>query len=367
MKILRYIFLAIFTLILVQTAFSQQTFIGRVVEIVDGKTAVIQIDSVNKIKAELEYIEIPEPDQPLRQAVKEHLQTLLLGKNVEFVVRTMMLTRLVGKIYIGEVDISQQMLRDGAAWYAVSDKKYQDATESENYQIVEAQAKLEKRGIWGIDNLKPAWEFRAAKEKAKKEQELSAQNLTVEDISTKPTKKRTTVADQPKANGNLEMWANVSGVESKKVGGAIGLYSGYNSFANIGYTFTDGAFFDLAGGKTTQKVESRIFYVYQGEQPTGVQVGFVVAFLSEAAKYRFENSNSLTLVVDNKKLAIGKAIRFDRTDGARAQELLAYKVDRTILEKIVKAKKIKFTVGTFSGEMKDDFQKMVDNLLKNSK
>ena len=27
----------------------------------------------------------------------------------------------------------------------------------------EAQAKAEKRGVWGIEGLKPAWEFRAEK------------------------------------------------------------------------------------------------------------------------------------------------------------------------------------------------------------
>ena len=91
-----------------------------------------------------------------------------------------------------------------------------------------------------------------------------------------------------------------------------------------------------------------------------------MAFLSEAANYRFEKSNNLTIIADGKKFPLGKAIRFDRTDGSRAQELLAYKVDRNVLEKLVKAKQIKFTVGTFSGVMKEDYQNLVDNLLKNS-
>ena len=122
MKHLRYIFLAIIALIFVPTAFSQQTFVGKVVEVVDGKTAVIELDTKKKVTAELEYIEIPEPEQQMRDTVKSHLQNLLLGKTVEFVARALMPTRLVGKIYLGNVDISQQLLRDGAAWYAVPEK-----------------------------------------------------------------------------------------------------------------------------------------------------------------------------------------------------------------------------------------------------
>ncbi len=364
MKTLRYLFLSIFVFILAQTAFSQQIFNGVVVQIADGKTAVIQIDPVNQIKAELEYIEVPEPEQQLYQTVKDHLQNLLLGKKVEFVVKTMLPTRLVGKLFLGNVNISQQMLRDGAAWYAVQDKKYHDAADSENYQLIEAQAKLEKRGVWGVENLQPAWEFRA--EKTKKAQESTTDNVTIAEVSTKPSKRRQTAEEQQKANANVEMWANVSGVEAKKVSGAVGLYSGYNSFANIGYTFTDGASFNLVGGKLTQKVESRLFYVHQGQYSNGVQAGFIMAILSESANYRFEKSNNLTLVIDGKKFPLGKAIRFDRTDGSRAQELLAYKVDRNVLEKLVKAKQIKFTVGTFSGVMKEDYQNLVDSLLKNS-
>ncbi len=366
MKHLRYIFLAIIALIFVPTAFSQQTFVGKVVEVVDGKTAVIELETKKRVTAELEYIEIPEPEQQMRDTVKNHLQNLLLGKTVEFVARALMPTRLVGKIYLGNVDISQQLLRDGAAWYAIPEKKYQDPTESQNYQIVEAQAKLEKRGVWNVENLKPAWEFRA--EKIKKEQEALAQTVTIEDVSTKPAKtiKRQTVTDQQKANAKVELWANVSGSEAVKVGGAVGLYSGYNAAANIGYTFTDGALFNLTSGKTTHKVESKLFYVHQGQQSNGVQAGFVMAFLSESVNYRFAKLNNLTIIVDGKKYALGKAIRFNRADGSRTQELLAYKIERETLEKISKAKKVKFTIGTFAGEIKESYQILIDKLVENS-
>ncbi len=155
MRSLKFIFFVIFTFVLASNALSQQVFHGVVIDVIDGKTAVIKLRTQSKIRAELEYIEIPEPEQQLRQTVKAHLAKLLLGQEIEFVAKSVMPTHLIGRIYLKNVDIGQQMLRDGAAWYAIAEKARQDTTESENYQIVEAQAKLEKRGVWGIENFKP--------------------------------------------------------------------------------------------------------------------------------------------------------------------------------------------------------------------
>ncbi|NJM53279.1 MAG: hypothetical protein HC846_07715 [Blastocatellia bacterium] len=145
MKFFRTLLIAGLLVFSFQTAFSQKKLDGKVVEIIDGKTVVIEVSTTkNRFTAELEYIEIPEPEQQLSQTIKEHLQKLLLGKNVEFVARVLLEKKLIGKLYVGEIDVSQQLLRDGAAWYAVLEKDKQETTERETYQIVEAQAKLEK-------------------------------------------------------------------------------------------------------------------------------------------------------------------------------------------------------------------------------
>ncbi len=77
MKILRLIFLVILTLIIANTNFSQTRTGGKVVEIVDGKTVVIEMQNRNRIVAELQYVEVPERGQPLNQIAKEHLQISL--------------------------------------------------------------------------------------------------------------------------------------------------------------------------------------------------------------------------------------------------------------------------------------------------
>jgi endonuclease YncB( thermonuclease family) len=54
------------------------------------------------------------------------------------------------------------MLRDGAAWYDVPEKGNQETAERQIYLNIEAVAKAEKRGVWGIKDLKPVWESTVA-------------------------------------------------------------------------------------------------------------------------------------------------------------------------------------------------------------
>jgi micrococcal nuclease len=161
MKHSRLIFLIIFTLIFSVSASAQRKFSGTVVDVVDGKTVVLEMQAGSRITVELQYIEVPEPEQQLHQTVKEHLRQMVYGKHVEFLPRGIAENKTVGQISIGGVDVSQQMLRDGAAWHISPEKTGQDETQRELYQTNEALAKAEKRGVWSIENLQPAWEFRA--------------------------------------------------------------------------------------------------------------------------------------------------------------------------------------------------------------
>ena len=113
MKIIQYLALFIFVTCGSHSAFAQLKFNGKVVEIVDGKTVVIELETKNRLTAELQYIEVPEPQQQLHQIVKDHLQALLLGKFVEFRANALAPTKTVGQIFSDGVDISQQMIKKG--------------------------------------------------------------------------------------------------------------------------------------------------------------------------------------------------------------------------------------------------------------
>ena len=217
------VFIVIVLLLLAVSAFPQRKFGGKVVEIVDGKTAVIQVPTGGRVTVVLQFIEIPEPEQPLYQTVKEHLEKLVLGKTVEFLPRRILTQGSVGQVFLEGVDVSRQMLRDGAAWYALPEKNGQEPLERESYQTIEAQAKTEKRGVWGLENIKPAWEFRAEKiarakeleqarleaEKVEAEKEALRNALRSEDFAA-----RATIKPKVKVTRTLDMWSNVSNSSS---------------------------------------------------------------------------------------------------------------------------------------------------------
>ena len=192
MKNLRTILVLLFVLLLADSSFSQRKFSGRVIEVIDGKTVVIEMES-GKLTAVLQYIEIPEPEQPLYATVRDHLGKLVLGKYVDFQPQGFSPAKTFGQFYVGGVDIAQQMVRDGAAWHIPADQSGQDTQGSAIYQNNQAQAKSEKRGIWSIENLKPSWQFRADKKESVRLQErLLLERSAAKDGGAPPAPNRST-------------------------------------------------------------------------------------------------------------------------------------------------------------------------------
>jgi endonuclease YncB( thermonuclease family) len=173
MKSIKAISIVLVILFFSLTAFSQLKLNGKVIEVIDGKTAVVQIGTSGNLRVVLQYVEIPEPEQPLHSIVKNHLEKLLLGKNALVIPRGVVESSTVAQVFVGGVDVSQQMIRDGAAWFALPEKTEKSGSEIEVYLSNEAQARSEKRGVWSIEGLKPAWQFRAEKRERERAEELA--------------------------------------------------------------------------------------------------------------------------------------------------------------------------------------------------
>lgn len=358
MKFFKTLLIAGLLMFSIQTAFSQKKLDGKVVEIIDGKTVVIEVPiTKNHITAELEYIEIPEPEQQLSQTVKAHLQKLLLGKDVEFIARVLLEKKLIGKIYLGDVDVSQQLLRDGAAWYAVLEKERQDTAESEIYQIIEAQAKLEKRGVWAVENLKTAWEFRAEKEQLKKQKENLAQaKYQFEVKETKPVKKKPLVA--PKKFPN---WLESQKYESTN--NISGLMVGFNSKDKTGFVATPQYKIEFFDKDNSQKIEVAVAYFYKENEKKGKESYYLFGLESEAGEWKFLKTNDLIVFADNEKINIGKANRVAVQENGSFKETLTYKIKRTVVEKVANANKVEFKIANSAGKLDNDLQNIVKNLL----
>ena len=81
------------------SAFAQREINGRVVEIIDGKTVVVEVGPNSKITAQLQFIEVPEADQPFYQTVKDHLEQLLLGQKIALKPQRLIKTQTIAQIF----------------------------------------------------------------------------------------------------------------------------------------------------------------------------------------------------------------------------------------------------------------------------
>lgn len=358
------IFIIIVLILTAISAYPQRKFGGKVVEVIDGKTCVIQLAG-GKLTAVLQYIEIPEPDQPLYDTVKEHLQNIILDKSVEFLPRIVMKDRTVGQLLVKGVDVSQQMMRDGAAWYSIPEKSGQDAAESEIYQDNERQAKSEKRGIWGVENLKPSWEYRAEKEALRRQQEKEA--IAKMALVRQTRSQSTRQSQRQQVAPQVEMWADVGGATSfDQPLGIGGLRAGYDSALKIGHISTPSVQLDFPAGNFLRKVESRIFYLYKGDKTNIEDSVYLIGFLTASKEYRFLKSNNLTITADGQKVVLGKARRFYQKGISSVQELLLYKITRAQLMKVAKAEKISIQLGSYSGGISSESLMFINNLLNAS-
>lgn len=141
------------------------TFTGQVVDVLDGQTFVLETPR-SRITVRLQYIDAPDKSQSLYDTVKDHLTTLIKGKTVTVQMQALSRNVTIGRGWLNGIDLSRQLLRDGAAWYSVPDADRQTVNDRNSYQEMERMARDERRGIWGIPDLTPAWQIRVEREKA---------------------------------------------------------------------------------------------------------------------------------------------------------------------------------------------------------
>jgi endonuclease YncB( thermonuclease family) len=359
------IFIIIVLILLAISAYPQQRLGGKVVEVLDGKTVTIELFSGGKITAELQHIEVPESEQQLHQTVIDHLQTLVLAKNVEFRPLRIINARTIGQVLLNGVDVSQQMIRDGAAWYSAAEKTGQNAGESEIYQSNEAQAESEKRGVWSIEGLKPAWQIRAEAEENRKIQaklapEKSAKSAFVEEMQKKqkpaPRRQFDTESQLFAASGeNIKLPANI-----KNVGG---LLVGYDESAKLGIITTPLFKLNVAENDGSQAVAIQIAYLYfDGDINKGRQNVYLVGVESESRDFKFLKQNDLVITIDGQKINVGKAKRLERKGEFSVKESLVYKINKSVIAKIAKAQEASVKVGTYSWKLNSGIQMLLYNM-----
>ncbi len=351
---------SIFILIAILTfagfGYSQSMLSGKVVQVLDGKTVVIEISS-GKITAEMQYIEVPESEQEMHSTVKEHLEKLVLNKDVVFRSAGLGWGRTFGQLYVNSSDIALQMLRDGAAWHVDPAKSGQRPGDGEAYEHNQAQAKIENRGVWGVKGMKPAWQFRADKVDADRQARVAAERAAAQEAEAK-FEPASAVKKPVRRSGP---WGDTN--PFMKDPGP--LMHGYNAATKMGYLGTS-----LLGVKeletipSGQKVAMDVTYMYKQESDKVRKGTFTFTLISVADEWRFLKANSVSLIVDEKTIVVGKPKRTTTKEDGKAIEKLSYEVTKATIEKIVYGGDVVIKIGDYSMYPGQGLQLLLYNMLQ---
>lgn len=339
------------SLVFAITAAAQVTLPGKAVDVVDGKTVVVDLPN-GRISVELQYIDVPEAGQALSETVKSHLRSLVVGKTVEYRPKTLLRERTIGRLIVGGVDVSQQMLRDGAAWHIPLQVSGQEKGEFDVYDSSETSARNDKLGIWSIAGLRPSWELRAeAAAITRKEQQVSYREPGP-DRSSSPRS-----APKRSANANPAL-------------GDIGaLANGFDPVSGTGFLGTSFLPVGLVNnvGPVPDKMMVDITYYYK-QDARGLRKGsFVFTLIALSNRELFSKQNELKVLGETTNIIVGKPRRtVKKQDGLFFEELIC-EVKREALEKFLERNGVRFVIAEHYFEPSDGFKLLLYNLLETSR
>lgn len=375
---LRFVFFIFVFLVLAYSTLAQSGFRGTVVEVVDGKTVVIEMPTKSKVTTRIQFIEVPEPEQPFHGIVIEHLKKLVLGKQVTFKPRGITSTNSIVQLFVDGIDVGQQMLRDGAAWHAVPQMSGQDADERAIYQSTEKQAKAEKRGVWSKDDILPAWEFRVVREEQKKQEERARLEALKAKARKKVEPRRVqTNNDLPKydARFGIEEWTSEipykgwEATEYKPVKGDFGLWYFHHYELNLGWVGTPLSSFNLFNGKEAEEIFFGAGYDYKGESIVKGRNVFAIGVGSLLKDQPVLANKKFTIEVDGDKPITLTKLKYNSVKvEEKHMEFLACIISREELTRLAESKNSTLVVGKYKRrigkKIKDSFASLVSATAK---
>ena len=147
--------LALLALVFLVAAAALQS--GRVVGVVDGDTLTVQAEGGTQVRIRLYGVDAPERGQPFSDEALHGLADLVANKTIRFDrVDTDRYGRTVARVYVGETDVSAELVRQGAAWV------FRRYTDDPALIALEREARTQKRGLWALPGAErvPPWEWR---------------------------------------------------------------------------------------------------------------------------------------------------------------------------------------------------------------
>jgi endonuclease YncB( thermonuclease family) len=343
-----------------------QTAITAIVtEAIDGRTLALET-SAGRIVAQLQYIEVPADGQPLFDVTRAHLSKLTFGKSVELKPQRMVTGRTIGRVTLEGVDLSLQMIRDGAAWHEPKDSSGQHPDEAADYDAQQLLAKNEKRGVWSIPTLKTPWEVRAQKEKEQQALETARRIARPTAVGVGEFH-----SDTRRPSGNftpsnigqrtqMNAWVNVFAGANKE---GYGLLTHSDPKSGVTVVYTSGALIDVASPAGTERLEFRALYVAPTYAAAGREKMFLLGFRAISTDYRFSKGKSrVTIVADGQRLALGTPFGLRRDGMIGAEEIVLYRISWATLRKIGKATNVEVQLDKGKALLPTDARELMKQL-----
>ena len=136
----------------------QATLKGRVVGISDGDTFTLLTADHVSYKIRLHGIDAPEKKQDFGNRSKQMLSNLIAGKDVIVQDRGKdRYGRTIGMVMLNELNINEEMLRQGMAWHFLKYDK------NPRWSELEGAAREAHIGLWSQPGAVAPWDWRKAK------------------------------------------------------------------------------------------------------------------------------------------------------------------------------------------------------------
>jgi len=132
--------------------------VGEVVSVADGDTFTIKTITNERIKVRLYGIDAPERGQDFGSKSRQFLKDLCHGKEVVIHDKgTDQYGRLLGVVYVGDMNVNEELVGNGLAWY------YSHFVDDPRLESLENEARKKKLNIWSMKNPISPYEYRKAK------------------------------------------------------------------------------------------------------------------------------------------------------------------------------------------------------------
>jgi len=134
---------------------AETVYQGRTVEVHDGDTLTLLTHTGQSIKVRLAEIDAPERQQPYGKRAKNVLSTLTLNRSTQVDASLKdRYGRVVGRVYVGDIDVNAELVRLGAVWF------YRQYGQDNSLYQLEMAARTARWGLWANPRPVPPWVFR---------------------------------------------------------------------------------------------------------------------------------------------------------------------------------------------------------------